>query len=268
MKLGYSNEQRMSDENTTPITNDANLPTMDDKVKAAEFNRDTGGEQMTAAEQITAAEHMPAKKGEGKFMESFTPPNEAECRESAEPKDEYPAQDDPIKEYPDDDEAGEGYVRLRLLVENGEMKVVGARAVAGPLLREQAVHGELAYEIRIGRQRIALGTIPDVGEIRSFPPPNPTPETHGHHIVESANYEFTVRIPRQQFTRETINDLEIHVIRTKGELDVRQFSPEAPAAHQQDSLRTVAKLSGLTPNVLTDGVSKQIANILGGKSTQ
>jgi hypothetical protein len=63
-----------------------------------------------------------------------------------------------------------GYVRLRLRVTDGEMAVVGAKAVEGPLV-EPKLQGALAYEVTVGRKRVTAGGIADVGERRSFPDP-------------------------------------------------------------------------------------------------
>ena len=67
-------------------------------------------------------------------------------------------------------------MRLRLRVtESGRLRVVGAKAVEGPLVDPKVVGG-LAYEVTLAGQRLAAGGIPDVGERRSFPirtPPTP-----------------------------------------------------------------------------------------------
>ena len=269
MPLGYSNEDRMSAWDDKPIIDNNDKPMMEEQVEADVGLHEVKGERMAAMEQLIADKPMPAQKGKGNLMEPFKTPEESESErhERPEPKDAFPVQDDLVTTSPDD-VAEEGYVRLRLRVENGEMQIIGARAVEGPLLLEDAIHGDLAYEVRLGQQRITLGTIPDVGEIRSFPPPQPTEEIHGHHIIETSGYEFTVRIPRRYFTRKTVNDIEIIVFRTKGEMDVRQFSPDVAAIRQEVRLRTVAELSGLMPQALNDNVRRQVETILGGKAAQ
>ena len=91
----------------------------------------------------------------------------------------------------------EGYVRLRLRVTDGEISVVGAKAVEGPLV-EPKLQGALAYEATVGEKRVAAGGIPDVGERRSFPDPEGKGVMRGHHVEELKTYEVNVRIPKVQ----------------------------------------------------------------------
>ena len=89
----------------------------------------------------------------------------------------------------------EGYVRLRLRVSDGEMSVVGAKAVEGPLV-EPRLQGALAYEATVGEKRVAAGGIPDVGQRRSFPDPEGKGVSAGHHVERAQTYEVNVRIPK------------------------------------------------------------------------
>jgi hypothetical protein len=57
----------------------------------------------------------------------------------------------------------EGYVRVELHSANGQLSVVGASEVPGPLTIPSAVINGLAYEVLLDDQQIALGSIPDVG---------------------------------------------------------------------------------------------------------
>ena len=111
----------------------------------------------------------------------------------------------------------EGYVRLRLRVSDGEVSVVGAKAVEGPLV-EPKLQGALAYEATVGEKRVAAGGIPDVGERRSFPDPEAKGEMSGHHVEQLETYEVNVRIPKEQVSAAALPRLEIALYTLKEEL--------------------------------------------------
>jgi hypothetical protein len=78
--------------------------------------------------------------------------------------------------------AKEGYVRLRVLVENGELSVAGGR-------------------------------ISDAGQWRSFPDPLGRPGLEGHHITEVLSYEIAVRVPAQELTMSALPKARITLYR-------------------------------------------------------
>ena len=110
-------------------------------------------------------------------------------------------------------ENGDSYIALRLQVENGEIRVVGANVVAGPLVVPDTVRGGLSYEVTLRKRRLGLGDIPDVGVMRGFPPPDEDPEVRGHSVVETSGYSFTARIPNTELSRQDLADLNITVYR-------------------------------------------------------
>jgi hypothetical protein len=109
--------------------------------------------------------------------------------------------------------AKEGYVRLRVLVENGELSVAGAKFVEGPLAPMETLHPGLAYEVMLGARRIAGGGIPDAGQWRSFPDPLGRPGLEGHHITEVLSYEIAVRVPAQELTMSALPKARITLYR-------------------------------------------------------
>lgn len=256
-----NHQDRMVEQSSSPVINNTDLPTMDDietlmEMKSARKAKD---EMQTALDSVDQAAKADVKRT-GDFMDDFIPPDEPE-----DERRDYPTEDafGPQKQDPErDKEREDGYVRLRLRVAGGDITTVGAHVVDGPLLKEDAVHGGLGYELRLGEQRLALGTIIDTGEIRSFPPPHPTEEMHGHHIVEQRDFEFTVRVPLERFTKNYINELELWVFRVKGDVDVTCLAREKPVLTQSDNIRAVASLSGLNEKTVTKDVLEHINRIL------
>jgi hypothetical protein len=104
-------------------------------------------------------------------------------------------------------------VRLRVLVENGELSVAGAKFVEGPLAPMETLHPGLAYEVMLGARRIAGGGIPDAGQWRSFPDPLGRPGLEGHHITEVLSYEIAVRVPAQELTMSALPKARITLYR-------------------------------------------------------
>ena len=153
-----------------------------------------------------------------------------------------------------------GYVRLRLRVRDGDIEVVGAKAVEGPLV-ESKLQGALAYEATLGKKRVAAGAIPDVGERRSFPDPNGKGEMRGHHVEQLRTYEVNVRVPKEQVSAAALPRLEIALYRMKEELP--ETRPDmlgaGPIGEQFDrELREVGRMKGIKPEQLSDPVARQV----------
>lgn len=154
----------------------------------------------------------------------------------------------------------EGYVRLRLRVNEGEMSIVGAKAVEGPLV-EPKLQGALAYEVTVGEKRVAAGGIPDVGERRSFPDPEATGELSGHHVEELTTYEVNVRVPKEQVSAAQLPRLEIALYKMKEELPEPRVDrlPAGPIGPQfERELREVGRLKGIQPDRLSTPVAQQV----------
>jgi hypothetical protein len=157
--------------------------------------------------------------------------------------------------------APKGYVRLRLRVRDGDLEVVGAKAIEGPLVQSK-LQGELAYEVTVGDKRVAVGAIPDAGERRSFPDPKAKdPEMQTHHVTELRAYEVNVRVPKEEVSVSALPKLEVALYRVKQELP-----PEGAAAavagpigpRFQQQLREVGRMKGIRPEKLSDPLAKEL----------
>jgi hypothetical protein len=159
----------------------------------------------------------------------------------------------------------EGYVRLRLRVTDGELSVVGAKAVEGPLV-EPKLQGALAYEVTVGEKRIAAGGIPDVGERRSFPDPEGKGEMSGHHVEELRTYEVSVRVPKEQVSAAALPRLEIALYKMKEELPETRGDrlPPGPIGAQfERELREVGRMKGIRPDRLAKPVAQEVRKAFG-----
>src|SRR5688572_18499039 len=159
----------------------------------------------------------------------------------------------------------EGYVRLRLRVTDGEVSVVGAKAVEGPLV-EPKLQAALAYEATVGEKRVAAGGIPDVGERRSFPDPEGKGVMKGHHVEELKTYEVNVRIPKERVSAAALPRLEIALYKMKE--DLPEARPDmlaaAPIGEQfERELREVGRMKGIRPDKLARPVAQQVRKAFG-----
>ena len=158
-----------------------------------------------------------------------------------------------------------GYVRLRLRVQDGELSVLGAKAVEGPLV-ESKLQGQLAYEVTLGQKRVAAGAVLDVGERRSFPDPKGKGEQQGHYATPLPSYEVMVRVPKEEVSAASLPRLEIALYRIKEELPVEatMLAAAGPIGPQfEKELREVGRMKGIRPEKLAKAVADEVLAAFG-----
>jgi hypothetical protein len=170
----------------------------------------------------------------------------------------------PKSEYPDQQERRtaaerpQGYVRLRVRVEDNELYVVGAHAVEGPLVERTKLHGDLAYEVTMGTKLLAADAVPDVGVRRSFPDPSGDPERQGHFVTPLDSYELNVRVPKEDVSLASLPKLEITLYRIKEEVP-RPLTAAGPVGPQfERELRPVAQMKGIRREELAQPVREEL----------
>jgi hypothetical protein len=139
----------------------------------------------------------------------------------------------------------EGYVRLRVLVDDGEMSIVGAKFVEGPLAAVETLPPGLVYEVTLGSRRIATGAIPDAGVWRSFPDPLGRPALEGHHITVTPRYEIAVRVPAEEMTISGLARMRIALYRWRGPGRVAPVAGRSLASQLKGRVDRIAALSGI-----------------------
>lgn len=156
--------------------------------------------------------------------------------------------------------AREGYVRLRMRYDHGNLSVVGVKRVSGPLVSKERLEEGFVYEVTRGRRRIYTEALPDLGVERSFPPPEgeETAEVHGHHIVELDIYEFNVRVPANEFTTRSLRNLQVTLYETTEIPESLQMDARTLKTQFDKELREVSKLKGIDRNKLPNNVQQQL----------
>jgi hypothetical protein len=160
----------------------------------------------------------------------------------------------------------EGYVRIEFHVEDGRLSVVGAKEVAGPLAIPSAVIRGHVYEVLIGDQQIALGSLPDVGLRRAFANRDvPGPEGK-HRFFQTPTFDFVARIPRIHVTAENLTRMIVLLHNVQEAPD--RLVPDVALQKQPGIVTTeVARFPGLGLEQLPAGVRPQFERILGGNRT-
>lgn len=159
-------------------------------------------------------------------------------------------------------QAKDGYVRLRVLVRNGELSVAGAKFVEGPLAPMETLHPGLAYEVTLGARRVAAGAIPDAGVYRSFPDPLGRPGLEGHHIIEVPSYEIAVRVPAQELSMSALPKVRITLYRWRGAGPATPVTGRSLKAQLKGRVETIATLSGIRMSRLSKQAKAELRGAL------
>jgi hypothetical protein len=138
--------------------------------------------------------------------------------------------------------AAQGYLRLRVRVTDGRMRIVSAQTVDGPLALSPSFVGQHAYEVMLDARPIALEGLPDFGVSRSYP----RPDQHEHHITARPTYEFNVRVPRSLLPGDALGRLHVTLFRF-------------PDASPKTALASVARQFGQQASVVAaiEGVREE-----------
>lgn len=181
------------------------------------------------------------------------------------PKKGFADQEPPKSPRGNDGENGrarDGYVRLRVQVEDGELSVVGAKFVAGPLAPSATITAGLAYEVAIGARQIAAGDIIDAGTWRSYPDPQNRPGMTGHHLTQLNSYEVAVRIPASEVSISALAKAHITLYRWHGKEPAAFEAGRSMKAQLTGKVETVATLKGIRLASLPKAAQAQIRRAL------
>jgi hypothetical protein len=234
-----------------PVVENPTLPLMTGR---APRPRLIGGKHVLMATEPTA------DKGTRARMAPFTPTG----RPTAQPKQHPPMQ--PPKPPTAQAAAAaksEGYVRLHLQMADGELSLVGAKAVDGPLAPHGDLDGPLAWEAVLGDRRLAVGAIQDAGVRRAFPDPDGPPEQQGHHIEEAPSYDVVVRVLAGELSLSSLPRLAVRLYRVKEPVERTRVQPAPLAAQFERELRPIAELKGIKPDLLAPPLQEQLERALG-----
>ena len=178
------------------------------------------------------------------------------------PDGEHPAQQPRSGDGPG--RPAQQYVRLRVLVRGDRLTVLDSHLVDGPLAAPTTLHGAGVYEVTVGDRLVHAAAVPDLGlEQRSFPNPGGPPDQRGHHLTERATSEFSVRIPAEELTAETIGAVQVRLHRLVEPAAGVRVGAQSLGAQLHERVEPVAELTGLPESVLPEAIEAR-----GGRTGQ
>ncbi len=131
--------------------------------------------------------------------------------------------------------------------------MVDSQVVAGPLAQTTSFQGRFAYEVTAGGRLLHAGSVPDLGEVRSFAHPNGTLEQRRHHQYTQSRYEFDVRVSSEQLKGVDLSTVAITLFRTKVPDAIGAPPPAAPsislAVERERQFREIGRVVGVPPGL-------------------
>lgn len=164
----------------------------------------------------------------------------------------------------DRDASGPTSVRLRLHVNRGRISVIGAHVVPGAITVPDRLEYGLAYEITDGSRLIAVGSVPDVGQRRSYPDPQRREGLEGHHLEELESFELNVRLPQKAFTIRSLPRLRVTLFRMKERPEGGLVRTQPLFKQFPDQLRPIAELRGISLTEMSMPLQSQIRSAISG----
>jgi hypothetical protein len=180
---------------------------------------------------------------------------------------QHPAGEHPAQNPRSDGDSGrptEQYVRLRVQVRGDRLTVLDSHLVDGPLTAPTTLHGAGVYEVTAGDRLVHAAAVPDLGlEQRSFPNLEGPPDQRGHHFTERATSEFSVRIPAEELTAETIGAVTVRLYRLAEPASGVRVGAQSLGTQLRERVEPVAELAGLPESVLPEAIEAR-----GGRTGQ
>jgi hypothetical protein len=157
--------------------------------------------------------------------------------------------------------AGDGYVRIEVHFDKGQLSVVGVKRVPGPLAVPSALIRGYVYEVTLDDQQVGLGSLPDVGVQRAFANRNVEGPQGKHHFAKLPTFNFFVRIPAGYVVRA--NMPKLHVMLQNVEDAPDRLTSLAPLGRQPDvKTSEVGRLAGIQLEQLSSTVRPEFERIL------
>jgi hypothetical protein len=233
-----------SDPSAPPVIEDPKLGVMSD---APARQRPIRGQV-----KLMSTEDVPTQEPAGPIMKPVPEQLEAIGRPQGEQAD-TPVTGDPNSPTS---------VRLRLRIDRGRISVIGVHVVPGATTEPDRLEYGLAYEITDGNRLIAVGSVPDVGQRRSYPDPQQREVLEGHHLEELESFELNVRLPQKAFTAKGLPRLSVTLFRMKERPEGALIRTQPLFKQFPDQLRPIAELQGISLTEMSTAVQSQLRSAI------
>ena len=158
-------------------------------------------------------------------------------------------------------EAPDGYVRLKIHMEEGKLSVTDVKEVPGPFITQTDVNLGYNYEVLTDEKSISLGFLPDVGIRRSFANIGIPGLERREYITVLPSFDFFVRVPKNQISEKTLPRMTITVLEVKQTPDV--FLKGVPLTKQTGIISTeIGRMDGIKIDKVPKEVSSKFERIL------
>lgn len=208
--------------------------------------------------QLMSADGSSAQEPDGPVMEPVPERTAAAGRPQGE-QAEAPV---------DRDTSGLASVRLRLRVNRGRISVIGAHVVPGAITVPDRLEYGLAYEVADGNRLIAAGSVPDVGQRRSYPDPQGREGLEGHHLEELESFELNVRLPQKAFTARSLPRLRVTLFRMKERPEGALVRTQSLFKQFPNQLRSIAELRGISLTEMPMPLQNQLRSAIASSREQ
>ena len=157
--------------------------------------------------------------------------------------------------------AVDGYVRMEVHVDNGQLSVIGVKHVPGPLALPSALIRGYVYEVLLDEQQVGVGSLPDVRVQRAFANRDVEGPQGKHHFAKLATFDFSVRIPASYVVTANLPKLTVVLHNVQEAPD--RLTSLAPLG-RQPGVKTaeVGRLTGIKMEELSSNVRSQFERIL------
>lgn len=187
--MSNESDPTVMDSSATPVVEDASLPEM--------------GPTAAGAADTMGAGAPSALSGAPEMDEPAPSPEEDEAVD-------YPDMEGSLTDNAPGADYAEGYLRLVIDVDDGELSLVDAAVVDGPVIFGDLT-GQMAYDAVVRGRRVAADAFDDLAVRHSFPPPD-SPDAE-HREGTTSHYQFVARVPRSEVTADELADLEVTLMR-------------------------------------------------------
>ena len=158
----------------------------------------------------------------------------------------------------------ESYLRLRVRVENGNMSIVDARQVEGPLIQSSIIQNGYVAELLHNGNPVAVEAIADLGERRPyFDPGRALVEGAAHGSFDVPTAEFALRIPSGAMLFKNLPKAEIALYQIKDSSQpLRTRAGASLRTDYQSEVREVARLKGVNMTNLSKAAQASVKRVL------
>lgn len=154
-----------------------------------------------------------------------------------------------------------GYVRLKVHVDNGQLSVTDVKEVPGPFITSKALGPGHAYEVLIDGEPISTGFLPDVGVHRPLASRNAPGPKGKHHTTTRSCYDFYARIPKTRVTSRALPKMKIVLYQVHQPPE--QIRSKVPSTGQSGVRSTkVGHVTGLKADKLSPYAHSRLEKIL------